>query len=83
MVAIGGWNAGVYRFQQMTRSSQSRARFINSLLEFMQRRNLDGFDLDWEYPSVADKSHLSYLMHVSRWLYGLFTYKIYLQLDSH
>ena len=65
-VAIGGWNAGVSRFQRMTATISSRATFINSLMAYMQKHGLDGFDLDWEYPALSDKDNLSALMKISQ-----------------
>ena len=51
LVAVGGWNMGSTDFSNMVANSASRARFISTTIEFLRERNLDGLDLDWEYPS--------------------------------
>src|ERR1041385_8274928 len=33
-------------------SSESRARFVESAVDFVKRYDLDGFDVDWEYPGL-------------------------------
>ena len=64
--AIGGWNASTSRFQRMSSTNANRATFINSLIAHMQTHSLDGFDLDWEYPTAADKNNLSALLRVRK-----------------
>ncbi len=38
---------------EATRSEQNRSAIVNSCLQLMNKHNLDGFDLDWEYPGKA------------------------------
>lgn len=48
VLSIGGWGAG--GFSLMCRTSRGRADFAASCAEYADRENLDGIDLDWEYP---------------------------------
>nr|5GZT_B Chain B, Chitinase [Paenibacillus sp. FPU-7] len=48
LVSIGGWEAEGFSDAALT--PESREVFANSALDFMNKYNLDGIDLDWEYP---------------------------------
>jgi chitinase len=49
LVSVGGWgwSGG---FSDMALTPQSRKRFIDSAVAFVERHKLDGLDVDWEYP---------------------------------
>ncbi len=51
LVSVGGWlwSGG---FSDMSRNRQSRAVFISSVVDFISRHQLDGVDIDWEYPGL-------------------------------
>ncbi|MFI6094486.1 glycosyl hydrolase family 18 protein [Lentzea sp. NPDC051213] len=50
-IAIGGWNDGNdSAFEQMAGNAGSRTTFVNSLINLVNQYNLDGVDMDWEYP---------------------------------
>ncbi len=57
LVSVGGWgwSGG---FSDMALTPQSRAVFINSAVEFLKRHNLDGLDLDWEYPGLPGNNNI-------------------------
>ena len=52
LVSVGGWtwSGG---FSDVALTPQSRQRFIDSAVAFLGRHNLDGLDIDWEYPAQA------------------------------
>ncbi|WP_440054703.1 glycosyl hydrolase family 18 protein [Pseudoalteromonas sp. T1lg65] len=50
-IAIGGWNGGDdSAFETFANSAQGRTRFVQEVMAFVVRHNLDGVDMDWEYP---------------------------------
>lgn len=50
-VCFGGWERSKF-FEKMSASKSRRKNFCNQVLEMCQKYNLDGIDLDWEYPST-------------------------------
>jgi len=74
LVSVGGWtwSGG---FSDAALSAESRARFVASAVAFVHRHDLDGFDVDWEYPGLPgngnvhrpeDKEHFTALMRELR-----------------
>jgi chitinase len=51
LVSVGGW-LWSGRFSDASLTTASRAKFIDSVAAFIRRYNLDGLDIDWEYPSM-------------------------------
>ena len=51
LVSVGGWtwSGG---FSDMALTAEGRRRFIDSAVAFVRRHDLDGFDVDWEYPGL-------------------------------
>lgn len=50
-VAIGGWNDSAGdKYSRLVRDPVARARFIKTIIEFIEKYEFDGLDLDWEYP---------------------------------
>jgi chitinase len=56
LVSVGGWlwSGG---FSDAALTSASRAVFIDSVAAFITRYNLDGLDIDWEYPGMSGAGH--------------------------
>jgi chitinase len=51
LVSIGGWTwSGGFSDAALTRAS--RRRFVHSVVDLVVRHDLDGADVDWEYPGL-------------------------------
>jgi len=51
LVSVGGWTwSGAFSDAALT--PESRRRFVESAVAFVRRHDLDGFDVDWEYPCL-------------------------------
>jgi chitinase len=73
LVSVGGWEADGFSDAALTETS--RKRFAESAVEFLRAHNLDGIDLDWEYPGqgvagikfrAEDKQHFTLLLKTLR-----------------
>ena len=51
LVSVGGW-LWSGRFSDAALTPASRAKFIDSVADFITRYKLDGLDIDWEYPAM-------------------------------
>ena len=51
LLAVGGWGAG--NFSEMAADETHRKNFCKNCLAAMEQYNLDGIDLDWEYPTSS------------------------------
>ncbi|MCX2948012.1 glycosyl hydrolase family 18 protein [Lentzea sp. NEAU-D7] len=50
-IAVGGWNNGNDdNFEIFAASANGRTTFVNALINLVSQYNLDGVDMDWEYP---------------------------------
>jgi len=63
-IAIGGWNNGNdSAFEALAANSSTRTTFVNNVVSFVTQYNLDGVDMDWEYPDPgASASNYTLLM---------------------
>jgi GH18 family chitinase/chitodextrinase len=55
LIAVGGWNIGEGGgndggFETMAANASYRNAFVTNLINFVNQYNLDGVDMDWEYP---------------------------------
>ena len=57
LVSVGGWLWST-NFSDVSLTPQSRKLFIDSVVEFLTSYDLDGLDIDWEYPGMAGSGHL-------------------------
>jgi chitinase len=51
LVSVGGWTWSG-NFSDMALTRRSRKLFIDSAVAFIERYDLDGLDIDWEYPGM-------------------------------
>ncbi|MGI5151057.1 glycosyl hydrolase family 18 protein [Plantactinospora sp. CA-294935] len=57
-IAIGGWNNGDdSAFEALASNAASRTTFVNSVISFVTQYNLDGVDMDWEYPDPGTSAN--------------------------
>ncbi|HEY9046939.1 MAG TPA: glycosyl hydrolase family 18 protein, partial [Ohtaekwangia sp.] len=63
-IAVGGWSElNNTDFQSMAGNASYRTTFVNNILSFLQTYQLDGVDIDWEYPvDGADPANFTTLM---------------------
>lgn len=69
LLSVGGWGSG--RFSEMVASDTTRLAFCRDCKRVVKEYNLDGIDIDWEYPtsnaagissSPNDKANFTLLM---------------------
>lgn len=56
LISVGGW-LGSGGFSDAVLTRESRQKFIQSAIEFIHNHNLDGLDIDWEYPGLPGAGH--------------------------
>lgn len=49
LISVGGWSWSK-NFSDAVLTESSRQKFANSAIDFVLKHNIDGVDLDWEYP---------------------------------
>lgn len=51
LLALGGWNDSAGdKYSRLVNSPVSRRKFIDHVVQFIEKHGFDGLDLDWEYP---------------------------------
>jgi chitinase len=74
LVSIGGWGKS-NGFSDAALTDTSRATFVKSAIDYLEQHQLDGIDLDWEYPAqrgagniyrAVDKSNFTFLLRDMR-----------------
>ena len=78
LLSVGGW--GARGFSGAAATKESRAVFIRSAQEIVEKYGLDGIDLDWEYPvngawglvasTPADRDNFTFLLKELRAAFG-------------
>ena len=60
LISIGGWSDGGIplngTFETLAASTSTRTTFINAAMSLVSTYNLDGVDIDWEYPTSGQNS---------------------------
>ncbi|WP_025145632.1 glycosyl hydrolase family 18 protein [Pedobacter jeongneungensis] len=58
LIAVGGWNNGNdSAFESLAANSTYRTNFTNNMISFVSQYNLDGVDIDWEYPDNGSSAN--------------------------
>ena len=52
--SIGGWNFPS-AFWSLAVRPANREKFANHVIQYIKSHNLDGFDIDWEYPQTNEQ----------------------------
>ena len=68
-ISIGGWGIGDgggddSRFHRMAERAEGRHTFVQSAMALVKKYDLDGVDLDWEYPDEDSRSADDYVLLV-------------------
>jgi len=56
LISVGGW-LGSADFSDVSLTSETRKKFVESAVDFLRRYDLDGLDVDWEYPGMPGSGH--------------------------
>lgn len=56
LVSVGGWTWSK-GFSDAALTAESRRRFCESAVAYVKRHDLDGLDVDWEYPGLPGDSN--------------------------
>lgn len=54
---IGGWGKNADGFSMMARDEAKRKLFVDECVRITKEFGVDGFDIDWEYPTYAAKDN--------------------------
>ena len=52
LISVGGWGSDD-EFEALEAAEERRARFVAAVAEFVAAYQLDGVDIDWEYPDAG------------------------------
>ena len=58
LLSVGGWEWSRW-FSEIAASSSKRRLFVKSVVDYLERSEFDGIDLDWEYPTGGGHEHNS------------------------
>ncbi|PUZ30583.1 glycoside hydrolase family 18 [Chitinophaga costaii] len=57
LISVGGWNDGDDSgFESLSGTAAKRTTFVNAIINLINTYNLDGVDIDWEYPDDGTSS---------------------------
>ena len=57
LISVGGWGWSDH-FSDVALTENSRQKFAQSAVDFMIRHQLDGLDIDWEYPGQPGEGNV-------------------------
>jgi len=50
IISIGGWTFPSAFWSEAVSTEANREKLVESVVKFVEANNLDGIDIDWEYP---------------------------------
>ncbi len=56
LISVGGGGAGSAGFSDMAMTPEGRRRFVDSAVAAIGKYQLDGVDVDWEYPGYSNET---------------------------
>jgi len=74
LISVGGWSGSKY-FTEMTSTEENMDAFVESVRSTVFDLDLDGIDIDWEYPGREGNNN-KYALNAIYILYDF--YKIYI-----
>lgn len=57
LISVGGWTWSG-NFSDAALTAESRRRFVESAIGFVTRHDIDGVDIDWEYPGLRGNDNV-------------------------
>lgn len=65
-LSVGGWELGDgggndSRFEKLADDKETRATFVSAVVDTLIAYNLDGADIDWEYPDAVEPSSSNFI----------------------
>ncbi len=58
LVSLGGWGKS-NGFSDAALTEESRATFVESAIDYLEANQLDGIDIDWEYPAQPGAGNIN------------------------
>ena len=71
LISVGGWHDGNDQgFEILAGNTDATALFVQNMINLVQEYQLDGIDIDWEYPGPDEQSAKNYanlmkLLHIA------------------
>ena len=63
LIAVGGWGKSTDEaFASLAENSNYRSNFVSNMINFVELYNLDGVDMDWEFPNNEEVPNFKLLM---------------------
>lgn len=62
IISVGGGGGG-NAFKTIITTAALRTAFVNNMISFVNQYNIDGVDVDWEYPNTSEANNFYLLMN--------------------
>ena len=81
LISVGGWSRSKF-FSDAALTPESRKIFAQSAIDFLKKYNIDGIDLDWEYPGLSGDGNVYRAVDKQNFTLMLKTLRDYLDRQS-